>query len=525
MNVMKWLGGLCAALAVLLACAGACRAETAQDITALCKVRTSEGKASRFLDEKISSSWGYERQGATVTIELPAGYTPGAMEIKWKYDPTAYLIEEFDANHEPIACRDQNCTFPGISSYYPLSENTRYLVLTITAMDQRISSLRLYSAGAPEQSVQIWEPQLQKADLMVVSTHQDDELIFFGGLIPYYDLVEGKATQVVYMADCARSRREEALKGLWIMGVRTYPEFINLLDEHIASYSDTLAHWGGEECVIGQLVERIRRFRPEVIVTHDLNGEYGHNQHKITARVMQAAIEAAADSSRFPDSAQRYGAWQTKKLYLHLYGENRLYMDWQTPCDALDGRTPLETAQLGYSMHVSQHKYYQVVAGGAYDNAAYGLSYSTVGLDTAGRNDMFEHIVHEEQAEDARVEAAETAHQAAAEATQALATDSPRPQETDSDRSSREESRPTDRAESSGRSAGWLWAVPAVAAAVLCAWLLHRRREREWKKRVARSRAHRAQSASRGARPSGPRTASPRRSASRTGRPPDRRKP
>ena len=277
--------------------------------------------------------------------------------------------------------------------------------------------------------------------------------------------------------------------------------------------------------MIEQLVERIRRFRPEVIVTHDLNGEYGHNQHKITARVMQAAIEAAADSSRFPDSAQRYGAWQTKKLYLHLYGENRLYMDWQTPCDALDGRTPLETAQLGYSMHVSQHKYYQVVAGGAYDNAAYGLSYSTVGLDTAGRNDMFEHIVHEEQAEDARVEAAETAHQAAAEATQALATDSPRPQETDSDRSSREESRPTDRAESSGRSAGWLWAVPAVAAAVLCAWLLHRRREREWKKRVARSRAHRAQSASRGARPSGRRTASPRRSASRTGRPPDRRKP
>ena len=26
----------------------------------------------------------------------------------------------------------------------------------------------------------------------------------------------------------------------------------------------------------------------------DLNGEYGHNQHKVTARTMQAAIEAAA---------------------------------------------------------------------------------------------------------------------------------------------------------------------------------------------------------------------------------------
>ena len=55
-------------------------------------------------------------------------------------------------------------------------------------------------------------------------------------------------------------------------------------------------------------MERIRRFRPEVILTHDLNGEYGHNQHKVTARTMQAAIEAAADPTRYPASAQLYGA-------------------------------------------------------------------------------------------------------------------------------------------------------------------------------------------------------------------------
>lgn len=35
------------------------------------------------------------------------------------------------------------------------------------------------------------------------------------------------------MADCARFRRDEALRGLWVMGVRSDPEFINLPDKRL----------------------------------------------------------------------------------------------------------------------------------------------------------------------------------------------------------------------------------------------------------------------------------------------------
>ena len=175
------------------------------------------------------------------------------------------------------------------------------------------------------------------------------------------------------------------------MGVRNYPEFINLKDKRVDSIQEGIELWGGQDHILEELVARIRRFRPEVIVTHDFDGEYGHNQHKITAMVMQAAIDAAADPSRFPDSAAQYGTWQVKKLYIHLYGENQVHMPWKVPLEELGGRTPLEVARVGYAEHKSQQEYYQVNDGGKYDNALFGLYFSTVGLDS-GANDMFENI-------------------------------------------------------------------------------------------------------------------------------------
>lgn len=175
------------------------------------------------------------------------------------------------------------------------------------------------------------------------------------------------------------------------MGVRDYPDFINLKDKRVESIQAGIKLWGGKERILEELVARIRRYKPEVIVTHDFDGEYGHNQHKITALAMQYAIDAAADEAQFPDSLARYGAWQVKKLYIHLYEENQVNMPWKVPLEELGGLTPLEMARKGYTEHVSQQKYFQVKDGGKYDNALFGLYSTTVGLDS-GINDMFENI-------------------------------------------------------------------------------------------------------------------------------------
>jgi N-acetyl-1-D-myo-inositol-2-amino-2-deoxy-alpha-D-glucopyranoside deacetylase len=61
---------------------------------------------------------------------------------------------------------------------------------------------------------------------------------------------------------------------------------------------------------VGHAVAVIREVRPQVVVTYDDNGDYGHPDHIMAHRVATAAVERAADPA--------YGegeAWQVAKLY------------------------------------------------------------------------------------------------------------------------------------------------------------------------------------------------------------------
>ena len=156
----------------------------------------------------------------------------------------------------------------------------------------------------------------------------------------------------------------------------------------------TMSSWepeSSDEGKVAMACAMIRRYRPDVLVTHDLDGEYGHPQHKITARHMEEAVRAAKDPSRYPESAGKYGVWEVKKLYIHLLDENAVYMDWDTPSQALGGRTPLEVATLGFQQHRSQQRAYSMDDGIIYDYTKFGLLYSAVGEDV-NRNDLFENI-------------------------------------------------------------------------------------------------------------------------------------
>ncbi|MGH8892626.1 MAG: N-acetyl-1-D-myo-inositol-2-amino-2-deoxy-alpha-D-glucopyranoside deacetylase [Actinomycetes bacterium] len=58
------------------------------------------------------------------------------------------------------------------------------------------------------------------------------------------------------------------------------------------------------------LVEVVRQVRPQVLVTYDENGGYGHPDHIQAHRVAMRAVELAAD----PDAGAGE-AWQVKKVY------------------------------------------------------------------------------------------------------------------------------------------------------------------------------------------------------------------
>ena len=212
-----------------------------------------------------------------------------------------------------------------------------------------------------------------------------------------------KRVVVAYLSYSNPARRSEALNGLWTLGVRHYPEFGGFRDKwsnKLAEAYKTL----GQEKVLAWVTEMYRKHQPEVVVTHDLNGEYGHGQHKLTADAAIQGYSLAANPAEYPESAAKYGPWQVKKLYVHLYGEedSRTRFDWTVPLESMGGKTGLELAAEAYAMHVTQtnasvkiHGKWErlsvEVTGSAFPNTDFGLYATEVGPDET-RSDFLEHI-------------------------------------------------------------------------------------------------------------------------------------
>ncbi|GHO42812.1 N-acetyl-1-D-myo-inositol-2-amino-2-deoxy-alpha-D-glucopyranoside deacetylase [Ktedonospora formicarum] len=70
-----------------------------------------------------------------------------------------------------------------------------------------------------------------------------------------------------------------------------------------------------------RLVALIRELKPQVLVTYDAFGSYGHPDHLQAHRLTVAAFDAAADPRCYPDIP---GAWQPLKLYYTAASRSRM---------------------------------------------------------------------------------------------------------------------------------------------------------------------------------------------------------
>lgn len=291
--------------------------------------------------------------------------------------------------------------------------------------------LQVYTEGQVPESVQKWTPPADgEADLVLFSTHGDDEQLFFAGVLPYYAKERGYNVQVVYFTNHPDEpmRMHEMLNGLWAVGVTCYPVFgehPDFFSKNMAeSYASMERRGYSREDLLEFVVENIRRFRPQVAVGHDINGEYGHAMHKIYTDLLMEAVTISTDAAVYPESADRYGVWDVPKTYLHLYEENQIVMDWDQPLESFDGMTAFQvTKELGYPCHKSQYKdfawylsYYDTAAEcPKYNPCYYGLFRSTVGADME-KNDFFENVTtHAEAARIAEEEQLEAERLAAEE--------------------------------------------------------------------------------------------------------------
>lgn len=283
--------------------------------------------------------------------------------------------------------------------------------------DASVCDLFAYGEGTLPSNVQIWEKPCERADILVFSTHADDEILFLGGVLATHAGQQGLNVQVAYMTNYwngAKVREHEKLDGLWESGVRNYPVNGDFDDIYAESLEGAMSVYSYDD-VLGFVTEQIRRFKPLVCVTQDLNGEYGHGGHMLLAEAVCEAVDNSADASFNSESAEKYGIWDVPKTYLHLYGENKITMDLRVPLDKMNNRTAVEVASDAYLQHISQQWcWFYVSDDYEYSCADFGLYRTTVGNDTG--NDMLENITtYEEQesiAESSRAAEEESRRQA-----------------------------------------------------------------------------------------------------------------
>ncbi len=151
--------------------------------------------------------------------------------------------------------------------------------------------------------------------VLAVFAHPDDESLSAGGLLAR-TADEGGRTAVVTPTWAAGSARAlELAEALRILGAGS-PMLLGYADGRVPESATGQPRFCDAplDDAVRRLVEHIRDFRPDIIVTHDAYGGLtGHPDHLHTHRVTLLAAQAAALVGLYPDAGPPWGA---RSLYL-----------------------------------------------------------------------------------------------------------------------------------------------------------------------------------------------------------------
>jgi mycothiol conjugate amidase Mca len=165
---------------------------------------------------------------------------------------------------------------------------------------------------------------------MAVHAHPDDECIGTGGVLARY-AADGVRTVLVTCTDGAvgeisdpalaspdnlvEVRSRELDESVRILGISRLIK-LGYRDSGMAGTDDNhnpaSFHQANFDDAVRRVVQVMREERPQVVVTYDENGGYGHPDHIRAHQVAVAAFEASSDPARFPDAGP---VWAPTKLY------------------------------------------------------------------------------------------------------------------------------------------------------------------------------------------------------------------
>lgn len=196
--------------------------------------------------------------------------------------------------------------------------------------------------------------------LMCVVAHPDDECFGFGGALALAAdagvetyvvcLTDGQAASARGSAESGaelgRMRRAEFAASCKVLGV-THHELLDFEDGRMefVDFSKTA----------GRLVERMRRFRPDVVITFGGDGGLNtHADHMMVSMLTTAAFHWSGRERRYPGLAQ---VFQPRRLF--YLSTNFFMADRQAPLSApwtvkMDIRAAVERKMEAFRQHTSQ---------------------------------------------------------------------------------------------------------------------------------------------------------------------------
>jgi mycothiol conjugate amidase Mca len=201
----------------------------------------------------------------------------------------------------------------------------------------------------PNNPTDIMTPPNTPLSIMAVHAHPDDECTSGGSSLVKYQ-AEGVRTIVVTCTDGVEGEMHDPdLDPEWALPrmaeirrgeMERAAKILNLTAHEWLGYRDSgmmglpandhpESFWKADLAeATGRLVKLVRKYRPQVMLTYNSNGGYGHPDHIQAHKVASAAFDYAADLDRYP--AAEFGEpWEPLKLYMTAFSRSAWQAVWK----------------------------------------------------------------------------------------------------------------------------------------------------------------------------------------------------
>ncbi len=195
---------------------------------------------------------------------------------------------------------------------------------------------------------------------MLVAAHPDDECFGFGGALALY-AAKGVETYVVCLTDGQAAKNRGDAQSAEALGKMRRTEFeascrvLGVSQQEVLDYHDAQLEFVDFSQAAGRLVERMRRFKPQVVMTFGMDGGLNtHPDHIMVSALTTSAFHWCGQKKRYPGAGEVH---QPQRLY-HL--STNFFIPGRQPSKpipwtvTLDVSTVREQKNEAFRQHFSQ---------------------------------------------------------------------------------------------------------------------------------------------------------------------------